>query len=126
LEAFWAARPGGLEFSALSLALAAEDNGRDERVGPSTLPTVEVAFARESYAPGEVGRLLFFSAARGVRLQIFRAGTEARRPAANDVMDGTPATRRTIVARPSAPGRAASTTRASQASGRSSAMRRSS
>jgi hypothetical protein len=92
LEAFWSARPTEQPFSALSLVLSAEDNGRDERVGPSPFPTVEVAFARESYAPGEAARLVFFSTARRVSLRIFRAGTEAYRLRSNDMMDGTPVT----------------------------------
>jgi hypothetical protein len=38
-------------------------------------PSVEVAFARESYRPGERARLRAFNSARGVTLRIFRIGT---------------------------------------------------
>ena len=63
---------------ALATLLSAEDNGRDEREAPSIRPTVQAAFALESYAPGQSARLVFFSPASRVSLQIVHAGTETR------------------------------------------------
>ncbi len=48
-----------------------------ERLLPTNRPTVEAAFPRESYSPGNVARLdRSGPAARHVSLQVFRAGTE--------------------------------------------------
>jgi len=55
----------------------------------SKRPKVEAAFPLESYRPGARAHLVFVSAAGGVTLQFFRAGTEARRMKANDVMYGS-------------------------------------
>src|SRR5436190_22498567 len=57
---------------------AVEIDGVDLAYRPSTRPTIEAAFARESYRSGAVARLVIFSkrAARGASMQIFRAGTE--------------------------------------------------
>ena len=69
-----------------------ELDGRDERQLPTNRPTVESAFLRESYAPGEVARLIIWTSGRKVSLQVFRAGTEEKRTRARDVMLGTPVT----------------------------------
>ena len=71
-----------------------ELEGRDESVYvPTNRPTIEAAFSRESYRPGAVARLVIFSKlARGVSLQVWRAGTESGRLSARDEMGGTPAT----------------------------------
>src|SRR5437868_6766593 len=39
-------------------------------------PSVEVAFARESYAPGTSASLVIFNGVRGSTLQVFHAGPE--------------------------------------------------
>jgi hypothetical protein len=68
-------------------------DGRDVRVQPSRRPTVEAAFARESYAAGDVAKLVLWTGARRVVVQIFRAGTEAGGIKARDVMLGSPVSR---------------------------------
>jgi N,N-dimethylformamidase beta subunit-like protein len=60
------------------------------RTAPSVRPTVRAAFLRESYRAGEHARLVIYSNARGVRLRVFRAGSEHRRIAVRDAMLGTP------------------------------------
>jgi hypothetical protein len=64
-------------------------DGRDPRVMDSKRPKVEASFPLESYGPGSNASLVFVSSAKAVTLQFFRAGTEARRPQANDVMYGS-------------------------------------
>jgi hypothetical protein len=49
---------------------------------------VEAAFHLESYRPGDVARLTFFSAAKGASLQILRAGTETKNVRDYDEMAG--------------------------------------
>ena len=67
--------------------------GADVAYRPSTRPTIEAAFARESYQPGALARLVIFSKrARGVSLQIFRAGTERGGIRARDMMRGSAVT----------------------------------
>jgi hypothetical protein len=66
-----------------------ELEGRVERLAPTNRPTVEAAFPRESYAPGNVARLVFWTKGAGVSLQVFRAGTEDGNVRARDVMLGT-------------------------------------
>jgi hypothetical protein len=68
-------------------------DGTVSRLKPSTRPTVEAAFLDESYAPGQVARLLVTDRISGATLQVFRAGTEAKSIAPRDVMLGTPVTR---------------------------------
>jgi hypothetical protein len=55
----------------------------------SKRPKVEASFPRESYGPGSRAPLIFVSPAKSVTLQFFRAGTEAKRPRASDVMFGS-------------------------------------
>jgi hypothetical protein len=67
-------------------------DGRDERLQPTNRPTVEAAFPRESYAPGQLARLLIWSSGANVSLQILRAGTETANVRARDLMLGTAVT----------------------------------
>jgi hypothetical protein len=64
--------------------------GRDARARPSARPTVQAAFPRESYAPGQTARLVLFSQARDLSFRIFRAGTELAPTRRSDEMRGTP------------------------------------
>ena len=58
-------------------ALPLQTEGTDVSYRPSNRPTIEAAFARESYRPGAVARLRIFSKhVRGASMRIFRAGTE--------------------------------------------------
>ena len=70
-----------------------ETSGTVARVRPTQRPTVEAAFPRESYRPGQVARLVLFSPARRVTMQIFRAGTEPGKIAPRDEMRGTAVSR---------------------------------
>jgi hypothetical protein len=69
-----------------------ELDGRDERLKPTNRPTVEAAFPRESYTPGETARLVIWTPGSGTSLQVFRAGTEQANIRAQDVMLGSPVT----------------------------------
>jgi len=55
----------------------------------SKRPKVVASFPRQSYGPGSKARLVFVSSAKGVTMQFFRAGTEAKRIKANDIMLGS-------------------------------------
>lgn len=65
-------------------------DGRDERLAPTNRPTIEAAFPHESYAPGDVARLVIWTGGSRVSLRVFRAGTETENVRARDVMLGTP------------------------------------
>jgi hypothetical protein len=67
-------------------------DGRDERLKPTNRPTVEAAFPRESYAPGQTARLVIWTTGSRTSLQVFRAGTEQANVRAQDVMLGSPVT----------------------------------
>jgi hypothetical protein len=69
-----------------------EQDGRAGRLLPTNRPTVEAAFPRESYSPGNLARLVFWTGGSQVSLQVFRAGTEDSPVRAQDVMLGTPVT----------------------------------
>ena len=70
-----------------------QTTGTVARVKPSQRPAIEAAFPRESYRPGAAARLVIFSKhVRGVRMQIFRAGTEPFRLKRRDEMQGTAVT----------------------------------
>lgn len=69
-----------------------EPDGRAERLLPTNRPTVEAAFPRESYAPGNVARLVFWTRGAQVSLQVFRAGTEDTPVRPQDAMLGTAVT----------------------------------
>jgi hypothetical protein len=75
-----------------SFVLDDDDIGLDTREPASQRPTVEAAFRLESYRPGDMARLAFFSSARGVSLQVFHAGTERFRLVRKDKMVGDPVT----------------------------------
>jgi hypothetical protein len=85
------AKPSGQAREALPAGAidADELDGRDPRLMDSKRPKVEASFPRESYGPRSKAHLIFVSRAKGVTLQFFRAGTEARRPRASDVMLGS-------------------------------------
>ena len=74
-------------------ALPPDLDGQDTRETPTGRPTVEAAFGRESYAPGETAKVAIWTAGRRVNLQVFRAGTERTGIAAHDVMLGSAVTR---------------------------------
>ena len=62
---------------------------------PSELvPAVEAAFPHESYAPGETARLVVSNRARGIRLQVFRSGSERIVTRTNSTMNGVAVTPR--------------------------------
>jgi hypothetical protein len=69
-----------------------ESDGRAERLLPTNRPTVEAAFPRESYSPGDLARLVFWTRGSQVSLQVFRAGTEDTPVRPQDAMLGTPVT----------------------------------
>jgi hypothetical protein len=56
-------------------------------------PSVEAAFPRESYAPRTTARIVVYNRARGLVLQLFRAGGERERTADNNTMRGLGVTR---------------------------------
>jgi len=62
--------------------------GTVARVEASDRPSVEATFTRESYRPGDAARLVITDRARGVRLQIVRAGEERHRLGPRDIMAG--------------------------------------
>jgi hypothetical protein len=53
---------------------------------------IEIAFPRESYAPGARAALRFWSPARRVTVQVFRVGAERARTIGNETMQGVPVT----------------------------------
>jgi hypothetical protein len=55
-------------------------------------PSVEAAFARESYRPGRVASLRIFNRARGIRMQLFRVGSETVPTRGSSEMQGVPVT----------------------------------
>jgi hypothetical protein len=55
-------------------------------------PSVEAAFPRQSYAPGETATLVFFNSAPGVRVQLLHAGPEQTETLGNNEMQGVPTT----------------------------------
>jgi N,N-dimethylformamidase beta subunit-like, C-terminal len=64
--------------------------GRDEREPVSHRPTVEAAFAAESYRPGATAQIRLFDAAPRLRIQIFRVGDHHGKLVRRDVMRGEP------------------------------------
>jgi hypothetical protein len=61
------------------------------------LPSVEAAFPRESYAPGDAATLVVFKRARGLTLQLFRSGPERIVTRSNATMHGVPVSARRAV-----------------------------
>jgi hypothetical protein len=92
----------GLAIAALGAALTSsaspldrgyQTTGTVPPIKPTNRPTIEAAFPRDSYRPGDVARLVIFSKrADGVRMQIFRAGTESGRIGPRDEMRGSAVT----------------------------------
>jgi hypothetical protein len=114
---------------------ADEVDGRDQRSQPTRRPTVEAAFARESYATGDLARLVVWTRGRRAAVQVFRAGTESVSIIPRDLMLGSPVSdlrdvgdirNGDSIGRALAPGRAVSTTRDSQQQAERSGMRHSS
>jgi len=66
------------------------DEGRDEREPASNRPTVEAAFAAESYRPGSVARLVSFDSARRVSIRLYRVADASGRLRPRDEMRGIP------------------------------------
>jgi hypothetical protein len=86
-------RPVRLFVRVLIVAMAAATPASAQPRSPSgDEPSVEIAFQKESAAPGAVATLRFFAPARGVRLQMFRAGVETMGTHRADVMNGVPMT----------------------------------
>ena len=56
------------------------------------MPSVEAAFRRESYAPGETATLVVRPEAKPVRMQLFRVGPERATTRGNNEMQGVPVT----------------------------------
>jgi hypothetical protein len=56
-------------------------------------PSVEAAFRRESYAPGQAAALVFFNSARAVTMQVFQSGPEPAGPVGRNEMQGVPVSR---------------------------------
>jgi hypothetical protein len=61
------------------------------------LPSVEAAFSRESYAPGETAKLVISNRAHGLRLQVLRSGPERTVTRSNSTMNGVPVTPKVAV-----------------------------
>ena len=57
---------------------------------PTNRPTIEAAFPHESYAPGDVARVVIWTSGSSVSLQVFPAGTETENVRARDLMLVTP------------------------------------
>jgi hypothetical protein len=75
----------------LTPSLATSDlEGRDTRAQPTHRPTVEAAFARESYASGDLARLVVWTRGPRASVQVFRAGTETVSIIRRDLMLGSP------------------------------------
>jgi hypothetical protein len=55
-------------------------------------PSVEAAFARESYRPGSTASLRIFNRASGIRMQLFRISAEAPPTIGRSEMQGVPVT----------------------------------
>jgi len=85
--------------SAATLLLGTSTRAPEERRYEGRAPTpaelvrsVEAAFPRESYAPGEAAELVISNKAAGLRLQVFHSGPERVVTRSNLVMNGVPVT----------------------------------
>ena len=67
----------------------AADDGQDERAPTLHRPTIEAAFAAESYPRGSAARLVSYDRATSVTIQLYRVGA-ALPSASPDEMRGTP------------------------------------
>jgi N,N-dimethylformamidase beta subunit-like protein len=85
-----------LALAGAALALGAHSIGTDLLNGfvgrnwDSPKPALLAAFPKESYRPGAVATLRFWSNAEDVRLQVFQSGPEHERTTASDIMNGIP------------------------------------
>jgi hypothetical protein len=77
---------------AAAAAADADDelDGRDEREPVTNAPTVEAAFAAQSYRAGSTAKLVLFDSAPRIRLQLFRVGAIRGMLRARDRMRGLP------------------------------------
>jgi N,N-dimethylformamidase beta subunit-like protein len=73
-----------------TMLLDRDEEGRDVRLQPTHRPTVEAAFAHESYARGELARLVIWTRGDRTVLDVFRAGTENVSINPRDLMLGSP------------------------------------
>jgi len=73
--------------------VAAEEELEGRAPTPEELrPSVQAAFAHESYRPGEIATLAIFNRARGLTLQILHAGPEHSRTIGNNELHGVAVT----------------------------------
>ena len=85
----------GLSSLALGRGSASPASAQPEGRAPTSAelaPSVEAAFARESYAPGSVAALGLSNRATGIRMQIYRSGSERVLTRSNLTMNGVPVT----------------------------------
>ncbi len=66
------------------------DNGQDERAPTLHRPTIQAAFAAESYPRGSAARLVSYDRATSVTIQLYRVGDSPAPVASPDEMRGTP------------------------------------
>jgi len=83
-------RQPGTSVATFEAADELETDGHDEREPTSHKPTVQAAFARESYRPGDVARLVLFDSAPHVAIRLYQVGHQVGHLAARDEMRGTP------------------------------------
>ena len=72
--------------------------GTVARVQTTGRPTVQAAFPRQSYKPGETAQLALFGRVPQATVQVFRAGTERSRISSRDLMLGSAVSARMHVA----------------------------
>lgn len=82
----------GAPSGALEAAEADEEEEGYDPASAELVPTVEIAFARESYAPGSIARLVVYGRAREASIQVFRAGAEELPTQGKNEMQGVPVT----------------------------------
>src|SRR5688572_1415925 len=89
-----AAMLSGARIAASPEAAGAPDGYVPTVFRPQEPNTIEAAFPRESYRPGQVARLRLWSPARDATLQVFRIGPERTRTVGNRELRGVPVTGR--------------------------------
>jgi hypothetical protein len=90
-----AALAGGLPFVNPTVSTSRVDPETLEGRAPTheeLRPSVEGAFGRQSYAPGQVARLTVFNRAHGMTVRLFHAGPEHTRTFGNSELQGVPVT----------------------------------
>lgn len=85
-----AALVAAVEVAASSGAAFAAATGSP--TGADLIPTVEVAFLRESYAAGATAQLVIFNRARDLRLRVYRSGPERVVTLSSRTLNGVPVT----------------------------------